>query len=380
MSMLVRLLRFVLVGGFCFLVQLAAVHKLRVYINPFVANAIAFVFSAQVNFMLSKVVTWRDRSHTTLLSVWRRYSALALFLTLGNSAVFWFLDRYIGEFLALFIAVAVTTVTSFLLNHFWVFVADGHLVVADYQLVDLKQAAEDGVAIFLPAYNEAENLPYVVAETVAYFFGLGIPHAVIVVNDGSTDDTATVVAQLQLLYQQVQLVEHAANRGYGSALQTGFINALATGYQWIGYCDADGQFKPHEFGKLIGHAVANDADICIGFRIARADGFSRWFVGRCWHLLTRLVLRYEATDVDCGFKIFRRHAVIGFSSHLSGHNASISPEILVRARHNGHKTVEIGVSHQARQYGVQTGNNLSVMTESLVGLWAFRRNFRNEIR
>ena len=102
---------------------------------------------------------------------------------------------------------------------------------------------QQSVALFLPAWNEAENLPYVVGEAAAFLHDRGGDFTVIIVNDGSTDNTDEVVASLQKVFPgHVQLVKHERNLGYGAALRSGLKAGLDTHYDWVCFVDGDGQF------------------------------------------------------------------------------------------------------------------------------------------
>lgn len=237
-----------------------------------------------------------------------------------------------------------------------------------------------GTAMFLPAWNEADNLPVVVTEAIEYLQSRNQPFVVIIVDDGSTDDTAKVARTLQATYPElVRLVQHHVNRGYGAALRTGFKASLASDYEWIGFCDADGQFKPRDIGKLIDSAVESESDIAIGYRIARADNFKRRAMGRAWHELSRLLLGYKAIDVDCGFKVFRRDALHHLDAQLTGDHATISPEILARAYRAGLKVEEVGVDHFPRQHGTQSGASLNVIWASILGLIFIRQRLNQSV-
>lgn len=381
MSKKMRWVYIALVGTICFLVQWGTVHVLRQFIHPIVADVIAFVLSAQFNFVLSKAIVYRDRhkeSDRTGFSTWVLFNVVVVLTTTVNATVFWSASGQLGEFGALVIAAGASMVCAFVLNYQFVFKGEGHMLLAEYHDIDLSKAAKDGIAFFLPAYKEAKNLPYVVGEAVSYLHGLGVPFNVIVVNDGSPDNTEDIVHKLIAMYPEVQLITHEQNQGYGAALRTGFKAALQTGYEWIGFCDSDGQFKPHDLSKLIGHAVYADADICIGYRIERADNLKRRLMGRGWHIVSRLILGYTAIDVDCGFKVFRRHAVVALDPKLIGDYATISPEILARAHRSGNKIVQVGVKHYPRIHGEQTGSNLAVVIESFKGLATVRRTLKRE--
>lgn len=233
---------------------------------------------------------------------------------------------------------------------------------------------QQGTAMFLPAWNEADNLPSVIAEAVVYLRSRDEPFTVIVVDDGSTDHTAETVGQLMQAYPGcIHFVQHERNMGYGAALRTGFLEGLKTEHEWIGFCDADGQFRPQDIGKLIDKAVESQSDIAIGFRVERADSLKRRIMGRAWHELSRFVLGYDAIDVDCGIKVFRRHAMEHLYPQLCGDHAVISPEILARAHRAGHRITEMGIDHFPRRHGAQSGSSLNVIWASLVGLIVLRQ-------
>lgn len=224
------------------------------------------------------------------------------------------------------------------------------------------------LAFFVPAHNEADNLEGVVARIHEYCDVAGITErTVIIVDDGSTDHTNQVVEDLRFKYG-FTVVKHVVNRGYGAALRSGLKAALATGHDWIAFCDSDHQFDPMDTLRLFGAINTHDADVAIGYRERRADGFGRRATGRCWHLLSKTLLGYEARDVDCGFKLFSRQSIEAVESVLIGEHATISPEILMRLQRRGYKIVETGMPHYPRDFGEQSGVKFKVMWQSFTGL------------
>ncbi len=243
------------------------------------------------------------------------------------------------------------------------------------------RAQRDGVAFFLPAFNEAANLRNIVPRIVDYFLDLACPFTIIIVDDGSTeDDTFEAAEQLAVNYPgYVQAVHHSSNKGYGAALRTGFRAALDSGHGLIGFCDADGQFEIASFGTLLAALVNHEADLAFGYRIARADSLKRRVMGRAWHWLSGLVLGSKAArDIDCGFKVFTRAALEDVEPQLNGRYAAVSPEILARAISAGYTMAEAGVTHKARSHGRQTGSDLKVVILSLTCLFRLRLTLRTE--
>src|SRR5581483_5123438 len=122
------------------------------------------------------------------------------------------------------------------------------------------------VSVVLPAFNEATNLPSTVANLSSELRRLELNYEIIVVNDGSTDDTPEVCQRLNETEKNLRLVSHETNRGYGAALRTGFANAR---HDFVYLTDADGQFDVEHFPEFLSRA--SDADAVIGYREARSD-------------------------------------------------------------------------------------------------------------
>lgn len=249
------------------------------------------------------------------------------------------------------------------------------------QFDHMRHEPKPGVAFFMPAHNEADNLPVVVAKASQHFRLTGRPFTIIIVDDGSTDGTAEVLVDLRMQHG-INIVSHTINAGYGAALRSGIQAAYDAEREYIAFCDADGQFDPADIDLLI---EAIDAEphygAALGVRHARADGLQRRLTGRVWHWLSRSVLDFDAQDVDCGFKLFKQEVIeaIGPAS-LLGNHAVISPEILARIKLEGYKVTDVPVPHYNRQYGQQSGMKLSVMLGSLFGLFKVRRSIRREVR
>jgi glycosyltransferase involved in cell wall biosynthesis len=235
----------------------------------------------------------------------------------------------------------------------------------------------------LPAFNEAANLVGVVTKAFEFFDAAGIEkRAVIIIDDGSTDDTAAVVENIRRTYP-VEVVSHPANAGYGRALRSGFTAALETGCEWVAFCDSDGQFNPQDLALLLVAAYSHDADVVLGVRANRADNLARRAAGRTWHGLSRLILKFQAADVDCGFKLMHRTAIGAIAGQLQSDYAAISPELLARLYRDGQRFVEVPVPHYPRVNGTQTGLKARVVIRSFVDLYNIRQELagaREQVR
>jgi glycosyltransferase involved in cell wall biosynthesis len=199
--------------------------------------------------------------------------------------------------------------------------------------------------LIIPAFNEAEALPGVLAELAA----LDLDHDVVVVDDGSTDDTAAVARAGGAI-----VLELPFNLGIGGALRTGFLFAVRQGYERAVQFDGDGQHDPDEIAGLL-TALDDGADMVVGSRFAGTA--SSYEIGRvrarAMGLLRAAVRGLSGqtfTDTSSGFRAFRGPVLEFFSrSYPSEYMESV--EALVLASLNGYRITEIPVHMRPREGG-----------------------------
>lgn len=215
-----------------------------------------------------------------------------------------------------------------------------------------------GLSLVFPAHNEAGNLVRVL--TSAKMAGRSVAREIelIVVDDGSTDETTNILSRLEESLDELVVIRHTRNRGYGAALLSGFRKAR---FESVFYTDADGQFLMNELPLLV--AGLEDADIVTGYRLKRRDSLYRRIQGRAWSLLVRLSFDVSVTDVDCAFKIFPRSLVQ--DPQLRSEGALIDAEVLALARERRLRVKEVPVTHLSRTHGKQSGASIKVVLKAL---------------
>lgn len=228
----------------------------------------------------------------------------------------------------------------------------------------------DSLSVALPAYNEEENLRPMIAEVVEVMDGLVNEelieeYEVIIVNDGSKDNTANLVVELSQQFPAVRLVNHEINKGYGAAVYTGFISARK---DLVFLTDSDKQFNISDIRRLL--PLLDEADLVAGYRAPRQDPFKRRLFGQGWSMLVTILFGYTVRDVDCAFKLFRREIIEAIDIESRG--ATFSAEFLVRAKRQGYRFREVPVTHLPRVAGTQTGAKLHVITRAFRELIRFR--------
>ena len=216
----------------------------------------------------------------------------------------------------------------------------------------------DDISVFFPCYNEAENLPELIAEAVEVLAELADSYEIIIVDDGSNDSTAEICRDLIQKTHQLKLVSHGQNRGYGAALRSGF---KAAANSLVFYTDGDHQFDLHDLKKLI--PLLNDAQIVSGFRLTREDPWYRKLNARLYNSALWLLFGLKVRDVDCAFKLYRRELFDQIDIRSDG--AFVDAEILIKARRRGYRIAQIGVPHYPRRHGAPSGAKLRVILRAL---------------
>ncbi|MBI2028412.1 MAG: glycosyltransferase family 2 protein [Candidatus Levybacteria bacterium] len=204
-----------------------------------------------------------------------------------------------------------------------------------------------GLSVFLPTYNEEENIQKAVESIYNYIEKNILDFELIVVNDGSKDKTKDIVEKLKKKYKNLRLINHTKNMGYGRALRSGFENSRK---KHIFYTDADNQFDISEIKKLI--PLLKEYDIVSGYRIKRRDPLMRIIIADTYNLLIRILFNLKIRDVDASFKIYKRRIFDNIS--LKSNTGLIDAEVLIKSLKNGYSIGQIGVSHFPRRFGRTT--------------------------
>jgi len=222
------------------------------------------------------------------------------------------------------------------------------------------------VSIFFPCYNEQENVARVTEQAVAVAENLRGDYEIIIIDDGSTDDTGRIADGIAATHDRVRVVHHERNLGYGAALQSGFKAATK---EFVFYTDGDGQFDIGELPGLL--PLMQEYDIVSGYRLNRQDGLVRVLGGWVWTRLNCLVFSLNVRDMDCAFKLYKRAIFDTIKMESTG--ALIDTEILARAAKKGYRITQKGVHHFPRTTGRQTGASPKVVLRALRELLRLRR-------
>lgn len=201
-------------------------------------------------------------------------------------------------------------------------------------------------SIVIPAYNERARIGATLEKVLSFVHARGWDAEVIVVNDGSRDNTAEIVQSFAAKDATLRLVENPGNHGKGYSVRNGMLHARG---RIVLFSDADLSSPIEESVKLFA-ALEAGADIAIGSRWLRAElqtqrqPLHRQLFGRIFNLLLRITLGLQFADTQCGFKAFKRAASQAIFPWQKIERWGFDPEILFLARKFGFKVAEIPVA------------------------------------
>jgi glycosyltransferase involved in cell wall biosynthesis len=191
-------------------------------------------------------------------------------------------------------------------------------------------------------------------------------YEVLVINDGSTDYTLELLRHLETQQSNVKIIDHGENRGYGTALRTGFAKCSK---DLVFYTDGDAQYDVRELPLLFAR-LSDGVDWVNGFKISRSDPLHRRIIGRIYHWIARLSFGLKLRDVDCDFRLIRKSALERVK--LKSESGVICVEMIRKFQDAGFRVAEVPVHHYFRAYGKSQFFNFKRVAHvcvNLVQLW-----------
>jgi dolichyl-phosphate beta-glucosyltransferase len=201
-------------------------------------------------------------------------------------------------------------------------------------------------SIIIPAYNESARLGATLDRVLNYVSSEQWDAEIIVVNDGSRDNTADLVRQYATTNPHLRLLHNPGNRGKGYSVRNGMLNASG---EILLFSDAD-LSAPIEEAPKVFEAIHAGADVAIGSRWLRPElqtqrqSLLRQFYGRAFNVALRVVLGLNIKDTQCGFKAFTRSAARKIFPQQQIERWGFDPELLYLARKSGMKIAEVPVA------------------------------------
>lgn len=306
----------------------------------YLSGTIAFLLAVINNFTLNRIWTFKNTSKNTrkLFIKFVIVSCIGLILTLLS---LYFLVKIfkIDSVYAKIMTSGIVVIWNFLGNKYWTFsIKPRNINIPEQFIYDLS--------IIIPSYNEEKRLKKTILDIQEYFSRKAVKNEIIIVNDGSSDSTITLIQDLAENTKNLKLIDLKKNQGKGFAVKKGIEKALG---KYILVTDADSSTPIEEYGKLI-HSLEQGFDIGIGSRYLKKSKikirqpFHRIMIGRIGNFFIQLFLVNDIKDTQCGFKLFRHEVAKDLFSRQKIDRWGFDMEILAIAQLLDYKIVEVPVS------------------------------------
>ena len=232
------------------------------------------------------------------------------------------------------------------------------------------------LSIIIPAYNEAERIPKTLLDMDKRLANAPYSYEIFVVNDGSTDNTASIVKNMAKVVRNLKLIDLKENSGKGGTVRQGML--LSAGTIRI-FTDADNSTSIDQFEKMMpffkeGYEVVIGSRAIRGAKLEPAEPWYRQIAGKFGNLFIQVLVLPGIWDTQCGFKAFTEEAAkkIFTASRISGWGFDV--EILSLAKRMGYKTREVPVHwvNDARSH-VGVSAYLHVLWETITIRWRLWR-------
>jgi len=206
-------------------------------------------------------------------------------------------------------------------------------------------AADIFLSITAPSYNERENIEGMITYWEEIFTRDGIRGEIVIGEDGSTDGTKEILKDLQTRFDNLVVVDHAVNRGYGYALSSAIAHSKG---DYVLTIDSDGQFDAGEYALLLAE-MRKGYDVVTGYRRRKQDRLFRVIADRVLNLIIRVLFRLPLRDTNCALKLFKGNVARSLTVEARGYPTPT--ELLIRAQTLGYRIGETGITHYERAGG-----------------------------
>jgi glycosyltransferase involved in cell wall biosynthesis len=205
------------------------------------------------------------------------------------------------------------------------------------------------LSVIIPCFNEQQTLKCCLERVLAIADG-ALALQIIIVDDGSTDQSLSVARELAQAHPEVSVLRHERNQGKGAALRTGFQKAAG---DYVAVQDADLEYDPTDLRRLVTLLMNGEADVVLGSRFLSTGAHRVLYF---WHsvgnrvltLLSNMYTDLNLTDMECGYKVFRREVIQRIT--IEENRFGFEPEIVAKTAAMRLRIYEMGISYHGRTY------------------------------
>jgi glycosyltransferase involved in cell wall biosynthesis len=222
------------------------------------------------------------------------------------------------------------------------------------------------LTIAIPAYNEAGSIEHVVGAALAAAKRLARSWEILVVNDGSTDQTATILARLARKHRSLRIITHPTNQGFSGAIKSCYTQATK---DLIFLLPADGQVKAADCARFLKHIA--HADVVVGYRANNPEPLSRRINSWVFHTLYRALFGVNLREISTSI-LWKKRILDAIRITAIPRSALIEPEVVYKAWASGARFAQVAIPYYPRHSGTPKGSSplMIILTiRELFRLW-----------
>ena len=219
------------------------------------------------------------------------------------------------------------------------------------------------VTIFFPVYNDEHTIRIVTEKAIKVCEEIASKYEVIIINDGSPDNSGKIADELVAQYENVRVVHHPSNRGYGAAVKTGLTEAR---YEYIFFTDGDDEYDMWDFKKLF--KLRDYYDIIITFRYRKIYSNYRIFISYIYNAILRWLFRTSYRDISTGMKMVRKSCIKDVN--LRTDSPFIGAELTIKMMLKGYRIGEVGIQTFPRQIGSGSSTSFKNIKKTIVDMFS----------
>ena len=213
------------------------------------------------------------------------------------------------------------------------------------------------LSLIIPVYNEEKTLKSIVEKTLkiadsAFFKENNLALELVLVDDCSKDNSSLVIEELKNEFSNIKTFKHEKNKGKGAALKTGFLGASG---DFIGIQDADNEYNPYDYIKLLKPLMEDRADVSYGSRYLKKESrkvlyFWHSLMNKTLSFLTSMVTNLDITGMETCYKLFKKEVIEKITPKLKENRFGFEPEITVYVAKNNYRVYETAIDYNPRSY------------------------------
>jgi len=200
------------------------------------------------------------------------------------------------------------------------------------------------ITIFFPVYNDQNTIATMTEKCLAVLKDIASKYEVIIINDGSPDNSGVVADEMATKYDHVRVIHHPQNKGYGAAIKSGLENAQ---YEWVCFTDGDDEYDIEDLRKMI--RLKDYYDLIITFRYVKLYSTLRVFISGIYNKIFRWVFRTNYRDISTGLRLIKKSVYTDLN--IISDSPFIGAEITLRSMLKGYRVGEMGIQTFPREFG-----------------------------